>query len=107
MKRSINDILNGPIQGQAGIEWAHELQWAVREALKMVFTRDEMIVEYMKERDALQAKLDAVPVEAIIAYRANSDESEGLIRSGKHDDFVDFDKATEALDEWIITQVQP
>ena len=59
------------------------------------------------ERDTLKAQLDAVPVEAIIAYRANSDESEGLIRYGNHEAHVDFAQATETLDAWLETQVEP
>ena len=52
-------------------------------------------------------QLDAVPVEAIIAYRANSDESEGLIRYGNHEAHVDFAQAMETLDAWLETQVTP
>ena len=104
MKRSINDILNGPIQGQAGIEWAHELQWAVREALKMVFTRDEMIVEYMKERDALQAKLDAVPVWAIALLRHESTDE--AWEAWAREEGGESSEALSVVDAWL-KRVQP
>lgn len=87
-------------------EFEAQLQWAMNYA-ENYGGRATVSLGFLQAVQERSAKLAAVPVEAIIAYRANSDESEGLIRSGKHDDFVDFDKATEALDEWIITQVQP
>ncbi len=60
-----------------------------------------------RELSALRKWKASVPVEAIIVYRANSDESEGMIRNGDHEAFADFAESMRTLDAWIETQVQP
>ncbi len=65
------------------------------------------ILNVLAAFESAQTQLAAVPVEAIIAYRANSDESEGLIRNGDHEAFADFAETMRVLDEWLETQVTP